>query len=195
MPPIMRVSRVYGLSASLSARTGVACDLPVERKRPFSNGLKEVGFEDQPQLARCFRISRPKIVLEILAVGDAFQFVRCARCSFRCVWRCTGIGQGVERTFPEPPLPQNALDHVCLATLDEADDLHLSTTGRTRQWIHFVHTLDQHRPSGNGSVARATSCRLGVFERGTVDANGCRLGLVCFAAFGANAACRCEYQP
>ncbi len=184
----MPESRVYGLFASLSARTGVACEPPVERKRPFSNGLKEVGFEDQLQLARCFRINLPKLGLEILAVGDAFQFVRCARCSFRCVWRCTGIGQGAERTFPEPAMPQNALDHVRLATLDEADDLHPSTTGRTRQWIHFVHTLDQHRPSGNGSGARATGCRLGGFERRTVDANGCRFGLVCFAAFGPNTA-------
>ena len=90
LPPIMPESRVYGLFASLSARTGVACEPPVEGKRPFSNGLKEVGFEDQLQLARCFRINLPKLGLEILPVGDAFQFVRCARCSFRCVWRCTG---------------------------------------------------------------------------------------------------------
>jgi len=47
LPPLMPESRVYGLFASLSARTGVACEPPVERKRPFSNGLKEVGFEDQ----------------------------------------------------------------------------------------------------------------------------------------------------
>ena len=40
----MPESRVYGLFASLSARTGVACEPPVERKRPFSNGLKEVGL-------------------------------------------------------------------------------------------------------------------------------------------------------
>ena len=32
----------------------------------------------------------------------------------------SGNGQGAERTFPEPAMPQNALDHVRLATLDEA---------------------------------------------------------------------------
>ena len=42
MPPLMPESRVYALFASLSARTGVACEPPVDRKRPFSNGLKEV---------------------------------------------------------------------------------------------------------------------------------------------------------
>ena len=77
--------------------------------------------------------------------------------SLRCMrWR-TGTAQGTERAFPEPTVPEGSLDHVRLATLDEADDLHLATTARrTGQRINFVHELDEHRPSGNGTDARAT---------------------------------------
>ena len=128
-----------------------------------------------------------KLGLEKLTVRDAFEFMRYVRRSLRCIRRRSGTGQGTDRTFPKPTVPEDALDYVRLATLDEADDLHLSTTTRTRQRIHFVHTLVQHRPSGNGSAARANDYRLGGFMRRT-DANDFRFRLVCFAALGPDAA-------
>ena len=45
---------------------------------------------------------------------------------------------------------QDALNHVRLAALDEADDLHLAATLRAFQRIDFVDALDEHGPNGRG---------------------------------------------
>ena len=57
-----------------SGRAGVACEPPVERKRPFSNGLKEVVFEDQLQLARCFRFQRHGFLIRSSNAGGNSVF-------------------------------------------------------------------------------------------------------------------------
>ncbi len=113
--------------------------------------LKERWGEHQlQQLSRCFRRALAIFGLDKLTVRDAFHFVWCVRRSLRCIWRRSGTGERAERAFPESTMSKDALDHVHLATLDEADDLHLPTTTQTRQRIHLVHALDEHRPSGNG---------------------------------------------
>jgi len=60
---------------------------------------------------------------------------------------------------------ENLLDHIALATLDEADDLHLSAATRALQWVDFIDTLDEPRPRGK----RAARLRRLSVERRTIN--------------------------
>ena len=51
---------------------------------------------------------------------------------------------------------------------DERDDLHLAATLRTRQRVHFVHSLNQHRPGL--AVARRCGLFAGWLGRGSASA-------------------------
>jgi len=42
---------------------------------------------------------------------------------------------------------QNLFDHAALRRFDKGHHGHLAPTLRTGQWVHFVHSLDQHRPT------------------------------------------------
>ena len=62
------------------------------------------------------------------------------------------LGLGCRRSprrtlFPEPAMPENLLDHLGLAPLDEGDDFHLRTTLGTRKWVRLVNLLNERRPA------------------------------------------------
>ncbi|MDE0938248.1 MAG: hypothetical protein OSA89_20260 [Mariniblastus sp.] len=76
------------------------------------------------------------------------------------VWRCAWCGVGAERTFPPSTAPEYPLDHFCLATFNEADDLHLATAARAYQRIDFVDSLDQYGPRGHRTGTGAVGSHL-----------------------------------
>ncbi len=85
------------------------------------------------------------------------------------------------------------LDLFCLATFNEADDLHLATAARAYQRIDFVDSLDQYGPRGHRTGTGAVGSRfLGVdrrtVDRRTVDRRLVGFGVVGLTRFFANAA-------
>ena len=75
--------------------------------------------------------------------------------------------------------------NVRATAFDETDDLHLTAAARALQWVDFVHSLDQHRPSGNRAGTGAVGVRLLGIQRGTVEREFLRFGFVRLPLFRA----------
>ena len=61
--------------------------------------------------------------------------------------------------LPPPTVPQNLLDHLGLAPLDEADDAHRRAALGTAEGIRFVHLPDQGGPAFTGFRSRGRAGR------------------------------------
>ena len=59
--------------------------------------------------------------------------------------------------LPPPVVAEDSLDDIRLSTLDETDDFHRAAALGTRQRVDFIHSLDQPRPRGNRTLARAAA--------------------------------------
>ena len=97
------------------------------------NLLQELGVEDQLQLARCLRLRLGELDFEELAIGNQLEFARKCRQRLLDRRRCSQRGMGANETLPQPAVAEDSLDHIRLATFDEADDLHRAATFGTFQ--------------------------------------------------------------
>lgn len=149
-----------------------------------SHALQELRIENQLQFAWRTRLCLLTPVLQELVIEDQRKL---ARPGGVCRGWSPGSCERADRAFPVAHMPQNPFDHICLATFDEADDLHPAAAVRALQGIDLVHPpheiiaylrpsmrqlnisrgpLDEHRPGGLRAVGIGP---LG-FDGGTVEA-------------------------
>ena len=129
-------------------------------KKNLPSRLQKFGIEHQLQLAGRFPIGFPVLRLQRFEVCHELGIGENCRKLFRWVRRCAWCGVGAERTLPPSTAPEYPLDHCCLATFNEADDLHLATAARAYQRIDFVDSLDQFGPRGHRTGTGAVGSHL-----------------------------------